>query len=283
MAWERMKAAALGACLLVAGCADLRGVKVASWQPEFRPPRVEATAGMPQPASATASAMGYYARRWSRTALGPAYGYKLLDPSAAAERPWGRNAQVEDVLKWMRRANAALAAQQGLSATVKTAPDASGLMPLAELRSTPEFRADPEAYLAWYRMGRYRVGPYVVGMSGAEAYLRAQARPDLAIEHQLGARRVVMGFTGAVLAVPLLVGGLSLLHTADGIAQDEAAKGPPYRIFPSEDEDRYRRTGIQIVVLGLFGAVAPLFVPGGYQRMDQAWAEFNAMLDGSAQ
>jgi hypothetical protein len=283
MVWDQLKAAAIAGCAFVAGCADMRGVTMARWPAEFRPPLAPAEGAVAMATSPAARAIDYYSQRWSMTALGPAYGYKLLDP--AARGPWEKTADAGDRLHWMRFENSALAARLGLSATVRTAPTEAGLMPLTELRQTEEFQADPEAYLPWYRVGRYRVGPYDAGISGVGAYLRAQERPDLALKHQQGAVRVVMGMTGAVLAAPLIAGGVSMLRAADRAAEAAKARGELdhwYPIFPDEEETRDRNIGVQLIIFGIAGALAPVFMPSGYQRMDKACAEFNAMLDGRA-
>jgi hypothetical protein len=201
------------------------------------------------PLSGSARAMDYYARRWSSTDLGPAFGWKLLDPADAKAQPWAPPGQRGGgTLDAMRAANEAEALRLGLSGTVRTAPGVEGLMPLQELAAEPGLRKEPWLYLPWYQIEAGNAGPWG-GEGQVLRLLRAQGRPDLA-------RRYESGYAVGVLGSVLL--GVSL-----GFGSVAAAL--PYPPF------------VLAVTLGTLTSGA--IVLGGAHAENSAASEHNAALE----
>jgi hypothetical protein len=139
--------------------------------------------------------MDYYARRWSQTDLGPAFGWKLLDQDDARDKPWAPQGQRwGGTLAAMRAANEAEAARLGLSGRVRVSPGPDGLMPVEELAADPSFKAAPWTYLPWYQMEGACAGPWC-GELQLGRQLRSLGRPDLASRQQTGFAVGLLGAT----------------------------------------------------------------------------------------
>lgn len=236
-----MRAAAfLALALLSGGCVSFPPRTLQSWKPgEFRA----------APLSGSARPMDYYARRWSSTELGPAYGWKLLDQADARTRPWvlpGK--RWAGTLEAMRAANLEEAARLGLSATVKLSAGPEGLMPLSELTAEAAFQAEPWTYLAWYRIQDGCAGPWC-GEFLVGRQLRALGRPELAGRYEAGH----------------LVGILGATAMGVGLAFAQLSAFLPYPPW------------VLTAVLGTLGGGA--LVLGGAASQNSAVKEHNAALD----
>jgi hypothetical protein len=195
-----MRAALLTAVLLLSGCVNFVRDSYGRW------PHGTAFAAA-APLSGSARPMDYYARRWSQTDLGPAFGWKLLDREDARAKPWAPQGQRwSGTLAAMRAANEAEAARLSLTGQVRLSPGPDGLMPLEELAASAEFQAEPWTYLPWYRLEAGSAGPWS-GELLVGRQLRLLGRPDLARRHQSGLGFGIVGATA--LGVGLVFAQLS--------------------------------------------------------------------------